>query len=789
MSKAGTEKQRGPRRSVFTMLVIGVFVFFAIYYVVLKNFNMEAKKEIASRVRNVSSCLDAVRDTMANNAWWVASRPDLVSAMEKNDTNSLQRIGKEVAARTRAATVTILSTNGTAATWGHAPEAEENLRKFYAVQLALAGKPAAGLEEDPSLNMVIRAACPVKSNNDTIGVVIIGMNIFSDHSFVDGVIKNFGLVCSVFHNDIRISTTIYKEGKRALGTKLNNSKIHSEVVVNGGIYQGRNKAVDKEYDTAYWPLRNTGGKIIGVVGIGKDRETIARIFSVAAVIVLIVAGFAGFITARESFRLQSLILLIIVPALVIITGIAGWLLYRNLHAIIIEGFNGKLFALSTTTASCLDGDRLRNVLDKQDSNNPDYLAYMKTLREIQKQKDVTYLYTFLLGGKKDIVYIIDASPGNDFCPIGYEENLPMQNMDGLRRVVSDGIPYISEIQEYERYGLLKVSAAPVYGKTNSVQALTGVDINISVIKKKLNTAISHILGVGAFALLLAGLTAMWFSTKLIKPLTRVKSGALRLAAGNYGRQIDVSGPIEIEALASAFNRVGNTIGGILQKAVANNEKAEVDRRHVELAKELAEISTYSNDNAAHRLILRWTGGRADCANASGAITQRNLLLAWIAAHQDDSLKAIKIRRDVAVIGSRLIQKHGNEKTFIISTFRNMFKNTVNALMLFDADTGMIHPIIRQPTPALLLDSAGNLKEIILSDDKEIPVKAGTTVILTSQIPTGPLADLIKNKRIPHVAGDLSSRATAMESGIRSRITDIGQLSNGLLILLERRTSK
>jgi hypothetical protein len=729
-----------------------------------------------------------LRDRIADITWWMASRPDVVNAVGKNDISSLQKISREIMARSRVSSITIVNTNGAVIAQGHTPETEESPGKFQVVQQALNGKPAAGLEEDPSFELVLRAACPVKSDRNVIGAVTVGMNLFSDHSFVDGIIKNFGLVCSVFHNDTRISTTIFKEGKRAIGTKLNNEKIHNEVLINGGICEGRNKVVDKEYDAIYWPLRNVNGKIVGVMGIGKDRETLTRVFSIIALLVVLIAVFAGILTTRKSFRLRSLILLVIIPALVLIIGIAGWLLYRNMYSIILEGFNEKLFALSTTTASCLDGDRIKGVLDKRNSEHPDYLAYMKTLREIQKQKDVTYLYTFVLGGKKDIVYIIDASPGEDFCPIGYEENVPMQNLEGLHRTINEGIPYISDIMEYERYGLLKVSAAPIHGSTNNIQALCGVDINISIIKHKLRMAISDVMGVGAIALFLAGLVSLWVSRKLIEPLTKVKSGALLLAAGEYGRRITVSEPQELEVLASAFNKVGNTIGGILQKAAENNEKNEAARRLTELAKELADISKDSPTDKAYHLALRWLGGRIDCANASGAIANEKFVFAWVTDSSTDSLQALKMRRDIAVIGSRLLKTHANDKASIISTLRFLFKDIVHAFFLFDSNTGMVHQIVRHPARGILIDSSGNLSEIILSDDKNITIQTGTALALISPITIESFSAIIRQKQLPGVGKDFTSKVIAIESVMRSLTHDIQMSSNGLLVVFERRIS-
>jgi len=269
----------------------------------------------------------------------------------------------------------------------------------------------------------------------------------------------------------------------------------------------------------------------------------------------------------------------------------------------------------------------------------------------------------------------------------------------------------------------------------------------------------------------------------------VKSGALRMAAGDYERQIAVSGAVEIEALASAFNRVGNTIGGILQKAAENHDKLETERRRTELARELAEISPDSSINPAYRLMLRWTGGRADCTNASGAVTHGNLLLAWLATRQDNGLYAIKTRRDIAATGARLLQKYNHDKKFIISSLRNLFKDTVHTFILVDADTGTIHPIARQTATALLIDSSGNMKETTLSDDGKIPAQTGNVLVLSSQIPAEAMTALAAKKPVSDTTLTLPERTSAIESGIRSLTADAGQLSDGLIIVIEWRDSK
>ncbi len=787
MHNNNREKTTSPRRSILTMLLGGVFLFFAIYYVVLRDLNAQSRKEVVSRMRNVSSCLDALREKSAETAWWVASRPDVIAAVEKHDSSALREICGEIASKVRISVIAVTDASGKVIASRASSEAAENMAELLVTKQALAGNPAAGIEEDRILEMKMRAACPVLSrDNRVIGAVVAGMNLFSDHTFVDGIIKNFGLVCSVFHNDVRVSTTIYQEGKRATGTKLNNQEIQREVLEKGGTYQGRNKAVNKEYDTAYWPLKNIEGRIIGVLGIGKDRETITRIFTITAIVVLLVTGFIGIVVTRQSFRLQSLILLIIVPAMILSTAAAGWLLYRNLHAIILDGFNRKLSALSTTTASCLDGDKLRGFLDKRDSQSPGFQEYMDRLRKIQKQKDVTYLYTFIMGGKKDIIYIIDASEGEDFCPLGYEENLPMQNIDGLRRVFSDGTPYISEIQEYERYGLLKVGAAPIYGGSTNVQALAGVDINISIIRNKLRVAISHVLAVGAIALILAGLVSFWFSRKLTVPLTRLKSGALLLAAGQYDHRIEITEPLELQTLASAFNRVGNTIGGILRKAAENNEKTEAERRRAELAKDFSDIANGNEPGEQTALLLHWLGGCQDYGELSGAVANKNLVITWLAGVGTDKLASAKTRRDIADICQRLLARRGSDRKHVTDTLRLMLNDSVPAFILFDTETGIITPVSRDSVTAVLMESSGSLKKLSIAAGREITVQPGSTIILPSQLTVEILSGIREQKLEPGSAENPASAAAALESLLCSAVADTGALSKGLFIVLKRR---
>ena len=91
----------------------------------------------------------------------------------------------------------------------------------------------------------------------------------------------------------RISTTILKDGKRAIGTKMDNPRVIETVFKKGEKFINVNKILGKNYDTAYWPLKDIDGKIVGMFSIGKDRDLIEQAMGKT----ILPAFFAAIVTA------------------------------------------------------------------------------------------------------------------------------------------------------------------------------------------------------------------------------------------------------------------------------------------------------------------------------------------------------------------------------------------------------------------------------------------------------------------------------------------------------------
>nr|MBP7651933.1 Cache 3/Cache 2 fusion domain-containing protein [Candidatus Dependentiae bacterium] len=107
---------------------------------------------------------------------------------------------------------------------------------------------------------------------------------------VDDVKKLTGATCTIFQrmnesgDMLRISTSVLnKEGKRALGTYIpyvndagEKNKV-IETVLKGEIYRGRAYVVDQWYITVYAPFKDSDGKVIGMLYVGRKEISVTSL--------------------------------------------------------------------------------------------------------------------------------------------------------------------------------------------------------------------------------------------------------------------------------------------------------------------------------------------------------------------------------------------------------------------------------------------------------------------------------------------------------------------------------
>lgn len=151
----------------------------------------------------------------------------------------------------------------------------------------MTGQAAQGVEGGTVAKFAFRAGYPVKRGDKVLGVITCGIDAATDHAFVDHVKHIQGLDCTIFHQEMRVSTTIYRGDQRAVDTALNNPTIAAAVLQQGQIYVGENTIVGKPYTTAYAPLRDADKKIVGMLFVGRPLDDLVAALRRLVVVVLI----------------------------------------------------------------------------------------------------------------------------------------------------------------------------------------------------------------------------------------------------------------------------------------------------------------------------------------------------------------------------------------------------------------------------------------------------------------------------------------------------------------------
>jgi len=143
--------------------------------------------------------------------------------------------------------------------------------------------------------MVKEYALPVLDKNGKVEKVYYGGRIINrDYELVDKIrllvfgseqyhSKPVGTV-TIFQDDTRISTNVLDEnGQRAIGTRVS-AQVYREVVEKGNVWDDRAFVVNAWYKTAYEPITNINGNIIGIIYVGtlaKPFDSMTRHITLA----------------------------------------------------------------------------------------------------------------------------------------------------------------------------------------------------------------------------------------------------------------------------------------------------------------------------------------------------------------------------------------------------------------------------------------------------------------------------------------------------------------------------
>ena len=293
--------------AVIISVIIGSSAALISSVILMRGFNEQAQKDVEQFSTAVQGQLDAIKEKCKEAAYQFAARPDVGEAMKKGDTAYVQKVAREFLASGTVNVLTIAGKDGKVIGRGHSDKAGDSVLNQANVKKALAGEASSGVEEGTVVKFSMRAGQAIKMDGQIIGSVTSGIDLSSDTKFVDRVKDTMGIEATIFHGDTRASTTIVKEGKRAVGTKMDNPQVIETVLQQGKTFHNINRILGREYNAVYWPLRDLEGKIAGMLFIGKDREAVLKAENEMYVIVgTVVIGIVALMAVAAFFIARSI---------------------------------------------------------------------------------------------------------------------------------------------------------------------------------------------------------------------------------------------------------------------------------------------------------------------------------------------------------------------------------------------------------------------------------------------------------------------------------------------------
>lgn len=206
----------------------------------------------------------------------VRARNPAISGDSQADNPILMRVlsGKQVEASTEIVTREELLKEG------------EDLAARAHIKFIPTAKAKVTHRTQETSGMMIKAAAPMLSDRgEFLGVLYAAKLLNNDNNLVDKIKetvyrheiydgKEIG-TSTIFQGDLRISTNVRtSHGKRAIGTRVS-AEVNDRVLTEGRPWVERAFVVNDWYITAYEPIRDVSGKVIGILYVGMLERKFA----------------------------------------------------------------------------------------------------------------------------------------------------------------------------------------------------------------------------------------------------------------------------------------------------------------------------------------------------------------------------------------------------------------------------------------------------------------------------------------------------------------------------------
>lgn len=292
------------------LLYVTVFIAFAVctatvpaLYYLSTNMDSQASKQVMQGLDGLNTVLDTYKNDAAIYAKQFARHPLVEKAVEEKDAETLVAVLGALAADAKLDSITVSDANGIVIARTHDAKKGDKVGNQVNVQKALNGSVSAAIESGTVVKLSARAGAPVRNaEGRIIGVITPGYNA-SNEEIVDRAKRMLGVEAELYLGDERVATTFEQDGKRIIGTKMD-QKVADIVLARGQQFIGRVNILGQEHIVAYLPLKGPDDKTLGAVStslgtaaLKAERNKMVLAICLAAACALGVAIFFTFLLA------------------------------------------------------------------------------------------------------------------------------------------------------------------------------------------------------------------------------------------------------------------------------------------------------------------------------------------------------------------------------------------------------------------------------------------------------------------------------------------------------------
>jgi methyl-accepting chemotaxis protein len=274
-----------------TLLITAVAAFGLALLILSSSFEEEVQNEIVHLTTAVNDALSYMESHLqATTAYAEFSPPAFALAVQRRNIPLVQSWAKRFLDVGKLDVVTIADTEGNVLGRGHSDRAGDSVLNQSNVRKSLEGIASSGIEAGTVVRLSFRAGSPIRMDGEIVGSMTMGLDLTPEtHDFVDRIKKQYDLECTIFADNVRVSTTLTNQaGERLLGTTLDNPVVLETVISNKQTYAAQNFIYGHQYITTYWPLMDSEGTVIGMMFLGKRADIISASLSKGLVFAIII---------------------------------------------------------------------------------------------------------------------------------------------------------------------------------------------------------------------------------------------------------------------------------------------------------------------------------------------------------------------------------------------------------------------------------------------------------------------------------------------------------------------